>query len=216
MRWLLASARLRAVLFEAALALAILILDPLGIESQKHRAIDETFAILTQYQDAIPPDKIAVLLIDRPSLEQWGLDWPIGYDKMSDIIHELACVQASGIFFDFSASRNERREGEDDLLAAIGGSAIGPLCKNLTKPTTPPVFFARIVGVDSPANAVLKSNGKTFLLNAGEDDALYQSGRDKFPDRQVEKSATSPAFGLMRLSPWALPRKAPRGLLALP
>jgi hypothetical protein len=52
--------------------------------------------------------------------------------------------------------------------------------------------------VQSPLNQWLDQRGSTFLLNTGEEDGIYQSGRDKFPARAVRAHEITPAFGLMR------------------
>jgi hypothetical protein len=198
--WLLSHPRLLTVVIEAGLALAAFVSDPLGLAEQKHRAVDNGLAVVTQYLRAEPPQAVAVVLIDRPTLNDWKTDWPITYGKVAELVHTFACAGARGVFFDFTASRQFNLvEGQNDLRAAVEDSSkYGPACFNGGRPDKIPVYFGKIEGVQSPLGQWLEQRGSTFLLNTGEDDGIYQSGRDKFPARAVPASETTPAFGLMR------------------
>jgi len=198
--WLLSYPRVVTVVIEAGLALAAFVSDPLGLAEQKHRAVDTGLAVLTQYLRTEPPKGVAVVLIDRPTLNDWKTDWPITYGRMAEIVHTLACAKVRGVFFDFTASRQFNLvEGQNDLRAAVDDSSkYGPACANGGRPDRIPVYFGKIAGVQSQLNQWLDQRGSTFLLNTGEDDGIYQSGRDKFPARAVPANETTPAFGLMR------------------
>jgi CHASE2 domain len=198
--WLLSYPRVVTVIIEAGLALAAFVIDPLEFSEQKHRAVDHGLAVATQYLRAEPPQELAVVLIDRPTLNDWKTDWPITYGKMAELVHTFACAGARGVFFDFAASRQFNLvEGQNDLRAAVEDSSrYGPICANGGRPARLPVYFGRIEDVKSPLNQWLDQRGSTFLLNTGEEDGIYQSGRDKFPARAVPAHEITPAFGLMR------------------
>jgi hypothetical protein len=198
--WLLSYPRLVTVALEAGLALAAFVIDPLEFSEQKHRAVDHGLAVVTQYLHAEPPQDVAVVLIDRPTLNDWKTDWPITYGKMAELVHTFACAGARSVFFDFAASRQFNLvEGQNDLRAAVEDSSkYGPICANGGRPAKIPVYFGRIADVQSPLNQWLDQRGSTFLLNTGEEDGIYQSGRDKFPARAVAAHEVTPAFGLMR------------------
>lgn len=199
--WLLSYPRLVTVAIEASLALAAFVIDPLEFSEQKHRAVDHGLAVVTQYLRAEPPQDVAVVLIDRPTLNDWKTDWPITYGKMAELVHTFACARARGVFFDFSASRQFNLvEGQNDLRAAVEDSSkYGPICASGGRPDKIPVYFGKIADVQSPLNQWLDQRGSTFLLNTGEEDGIYYSGRDKFPTRAVPAREITPAFGLMRV-----------------
>ena len=199
--WLLSYPRLVTIVIEAGLALAAFTSDPLGLEEQKYRAVDNGLAVLTQYLRAEPPSGVAVVLIDRPTLNDWKADWPITYGKTAELVHTFACAKAAGVFFDFTASRQFNLvEGQDDLKKAVEDSSkYGPACADGARPKKIPVYFGKIEKAPSPLGQWLDQRGSTFLLNTGEDDGIYQSGREKFPARAVPVNETTPAFGLRRM-----------------
>jgi hypothetical protein len=155
---------------------------------------------VTQYLRLEPPQAVAVVLIDRPTLNDWKMDWPITYGKMAELVHTFACAGARGVFFDFSVSRQFNLvEGQSDLRAAVEDSSkYGPGCVNGRRPDRVTVNFGKIEGVQSPLSQWLEQRGSTFLLNTGEEDGIYQSGLEKFPARAVPLHEITPAFGLMR------------------
>lgn len=201
--WLLSYPRLVTVAIEAGLALAAFVSDPLGLEEQKYRAVDNGLAVLTQYLRAEPPSGVAVVLIDRTTLNDWKVDWPITYGKMAELVHTFACARVAGVFFDFTASRQFNLvEGLNDLKTVVedsSSSKYGPVCADGARPNKIPAYFGKIQGAPSPLGDWLDQRGSTFLLNTGEDDGIYQSGREKFPARAVPANETTPAFGLLRM-----------------
>ncbi len=174
-----------------------------GVGEQQQRALDNYISVATQYLRIEPPKDLAVLLIDQDALKEWSVDWPIPYSKMAELVHELACARAQGVFFDFSASRQfNPAEGDKELRNAIEDSSQGPVCVDGRRPAKIPVFLGKIDKVETPLNTWLEDRGASFLLNAGEDDGIYQSGKEEFPARAVPIKEASPAFGLMRLMPF--------------
>ena len=198
--WFLSRPRLVTVAVEAILALAAFVADPLGLAEQKYRAVDNGLSVVTEYLRIEPPKGLAVVLIDRPTLNNWKIDWPITYGKMAELIHTFACARASGVFFDFTVSRQfNLAEGQNELRAAVEDSSkYGPICASGGRPDKIPVYFGKIEGVQSPLNQWLDQRGSTFLLTTGEEDGIYQSGPEKFPARAVPTQEITPAFGLMR------------------
>ena len=196
--------RFRSVVIEAALALILFLGDPLGLAEQKHRSIDAGLAIATQYLHADPPANLAVVLIDKATLEDWKVDWPITYGKSAELIHALACARATGVFFDFSVGRKFNLiEGKDDLKRAVEDlSQDGSVCVDGGPPLKIPVFFGKIEGVDSPMTEWLAERNASFFLNAGESDSVYQAGKEEFPPLALRQDEVSPAFGLVRALPF--------------
>jgi len=195
--------RFRSIVVEAGLALILFLSDPFGLEEQKLRSIDAGLAIVTQYLHAAPPSNLAVVLIDKAALEDWKVDWPLTFGKNAEVVHALACARASGVFFDFTVGRKFNLvEGMDDLKKVIDESSKdGTICVDGEPPAKIPVFFGRIQGVDSPMGDWLAQRGATFLISTGESDAVYQSGKDKFPPLALRQDEISPAFGLVRALP---------------
>ena len=177
----------------------------LGIAGQEEDgAIDNFIAAATQYLRMGPAKELAVVLIDQDALKEWRGDWPISYDQIADLIHEFACARTKGVFFDFSASRHfSPQDSDNHLREAVETPPMGRIAPTVTSRTGFPVFFGKIEGVDSPTSAWLEGQGKTFLLNAGEEDGIYQSGKEMFPTRVIPVGEASPAFGLMRELPLA-------------
>jgi CHASE2 domain-containing sensor protein len=201
--WVLSHPRIRSIAVGTALALVAFWTDPLGIGEQQTRALDNYIAVATQYLRAGPPKNLAVLLIDQDALKEWSVDWPIPYSKMAELVHELACAHTQGVFFDFTASRQfNPAEGDKDLRDAVEDSSQGAVCVDGERPEKIPVFLGKIEQVVTPLNTWLDDRNKLFLLNAGEDDGIYQSGKEEFPARAVPIKEASPAFGLMRVMPF--------------
>lgn len=203
-RSVIENVRFRSVLIEAGLALILFLGDPLGLAEQKHRSIDAGLAIATQYLHADPPANLAVVLIDKATLEDWKVDWPITFGKSAELIHALACARATGVFFDFSVGRKFNLiEGKDNLKRAVEGSSQdGSLCVDGRPPAKIPVFFGRIEGVDSPMTDWLAERNASFFLNAGESDSVYRTGKQEFPPLALRQDEVSPAFGLVRALPF--------------
>lgn len=200
--WVLSHPRLRSVVVEAAIAWFVFWADPLGIVEQRLRAVDNFLGAVTQYSRIAPPERLAVVLIDRDALNDWRLDWPIPYSKMAEMVHELACAGATGVFFDFTASRQFNlapAEDQEKLREAVEDSSRGPVCLDGEPPQKIPVFFGKIEQAESPLNTWLEQRDASFFLNAGEEDGIYQTGKEKFPARFVADKDVSPAFGLMRV-----------------
>ncbi len=194
----------RSVVIEAALAFMLFLGDPLGLAEQKHRSIDAGLAIATQYLHADPPANLAVVLIDKTTLEDWKVDWPITYGKTAELIHALACARATGVFFDFSVARKfNLTEGKDDLKRAIEDSSqAGSACADGQPPSKIPAFFGKIEGVESPLSEWLAQRNASFFLNAGESNSVYQAGKEEFPPLALRQDEVSPAFGLVRALPF--------------
>jgi hypothetical protein len=202
--WLRSRPWFASIVTGAALSFLVFWVGSLGIAGQKDGAIDNFIAAATQYLRIGPAKELAVVLIDQDALKEWRGDWPISYDQIADLIHEFACARTRGVFFDFSASRHfSPQDSDNHLREAVEDSSHGANCPDGNKPDRIPVFFGKIEGVDSPTSAWLEGQGKTFLLNAGEEDGIYQSGKEMFPTRVIPVGEASPAFGLMRELPLA-------------
>jgi CHASE2 domain-containing protein len=196
--WLRSRPWFASIVTGAALSFLAFWAASLGIASQKDSAIDNYIAVATQYLRIGPPKDLAVVLIDQDALKEWRVDWPISYDKIADLIHELACARTKGVFFDFSASRRFNPQDSDKgLRESVEDSSRGANCPDGNRPDRIPVFFGKIEGVDGPSSAWLEGQGKTFLLNAAEQDGIYQSGKEVFPARALPIKEVTPAFGLM-------------------
>jgi hypothetical protein len=203
-RSVIGNVRFRSVVVEAAIALILFLGDPLGLAEQKHRSIDAGLAVATQYLHADPPANLAVVLIDKATLEDWKVDWPITYGKSAELIHALACARATGVFFDFSVGRKFNLiEGRDNLKRVVEDSSQdGSVCVDGRPPAKIPVFFGRIEGADSPMTEWLAERNASFFLYAGETDSVYQAGKEQFPPLALRQDEVSPAFGLVRALPF--------------
>jgi chromate transport protein ChrA len=195
---------------EAAISLLVFLSDPIGLGEQKHRAIDTGLAVATQYLPA-PPSQLAVVLIDRATLEDWKLDWPITYTRSAELIHVLACARVAGVFFDFTVGRKfNLAEGTADLQRAVEDSSRGgTVCPDGEPPAKIPVFFGKIDGVTSPMGDWLAQRNASFSINAGESDSIYQTGSEEFPSQPLRQEEVSPAFGIIRVIPALRSASAP-------
>jgi hypothetical protein len=115
------SPRAGQITLEAAPALILFFVDPLGVVAYQARVIDNSIAVLTQFWHKTGPEKqLAVVLINQEALDTWRVDWPITYERTAGLIHALACAQAVGVFFDFTLSEKfNLAEGKNDLEAAV-------------------------------------------------------------------------------------------------
>jgi hypothetical protein len=199
--------RAKSIVAEAGLAVFLFFSDPLGITSQKSHVIDNAIATLTQYHYQAS-DKLAVILIDKKTLNGWKVDWPITYEKIAELIHALACAKAIGVFFDFTASKEfDLAAGQDQLEAAIENSAtFGPDCRDeqqhrdgqqqRQRPRRIEVFFGKADDIDTPlAN---KIDHRSFWIDTGSLDGIYPAGRVEFPELPLKDSEVTPAFGIVR------------------
>ena len=150
-RWAMSRWRLYSIVVEAAIAWVAFFADPLGLTEQKTRALNDYLAVATQYGHGPAPKDVAVVLVDRESLKDRRIDWPLPYDTVADLIGELRCAQVKGVFFDFTASREFTPANPDERLrAAIEGESKTRICADGGAPADAPVFFGRVEGFETP------------------------------------------------------------------
>jgi hypothetical protein len=198
-QWPISRWRLYSIVVEAAIAWLAFYADPLGLGEQETRALSDYLAVGTQYLHGPAPKGAAVVLVDATSLRERGVDWPLPYNAVADLIGELRCARVKGVFFDFTASREFTPANPDERLrAAVEGESKTRVCADGSAPADAPVFFGRVEGFETPLGQWLRERGRTFLLAAGEDAGVYRASKDLFPAQTVPIEETTPAFGLMR------------------
>jgi hypothetical protein len=200
--------RFHVVLVRAFFALAIFGIDPLGVSVQESRAVDNSLAWLNgNVWPYKPSNKVAVLLIDEDDLKSFELDWPIPYSKTASIIRLLACAQAAGVFFDFTASEQfNLAEGSEELKAVLSDWSKVPRCNDGQKPNPIEVFFGEIdrkndynKSITSGMSDDLAGRHRTFWIGSAPDERIYWPGRMEFPPEPIsDASDQSPAFGIAR------------------
>ncbi len=97
--------RLYLIVVEAAIAWLAFYADPLGLGEQETRALNDYLAVATQYLQGPAPKDVAVVLVDPKSLRDRGVDWPLPYDAVADLIGELRCAQVKGDYGDSQGLR---------------------------------------------------------------------------------------------------------------
>lgn len=206
-QWYMSRWRLYSIVVEAAIAWLAFFADPFGLMEQKTRALNDYLAVATQYLHGPAPKDVAVVLVDSKSLRERGVDWPLPYDAVADLIGELRCARVKGVFFDFTASREfTSANPEERLRGAVEGELKTRICADGSAPADAPVFFGRVEGFETPVGRWLREGGRTFLFAAGEDAGVYRASKDLFPAQAVPIEEATPAFGILRmLDLWPAP-----------
>ena len=206
-QWYMSRWRLYSIVVEAAIAWLAFFADPFGLMEQKTRALNDYLAVATQYLHGPAPKDVAVVLVDSKSLRERGVDWPLPYDAVADLIGELRCARVKGVFFDFTASREfTSANPEERLRGAVEGESKTRICADGSAPADAPVFFGRVEGFETPVGRWLREGGRTFLFAAGEDAGVYRASKDLFPAQAVPIEEATPAFGILRmLDLWPAP-----------
>lgn len=198
-RWFHWRWRVTSIVVEAAIAWLAFFADPLGLAEQKTRALNDYLAVATQYLHGPAPTEVAVVLVGPDALRERGVDWPLPYDAVADLIAELRCARVAGVFFDFTASREfTQRNPESRLREAVEGGSATRVCADGAAAADAPVFFGRVDGFETPLGRWLRERGRTFLLAVGDDAGAYRVTKEAFPGEPVPIEDTTPAFGLVR------------------
>jgi len=193
--------RTRTVIAETALAAFLFFSDPFGITSHKAQVINNAIATFTQYNyHSQATEKIAVVLIDQSTLDNWKTDWPLTYGRTAGLIHVMACAKATGVFFDYTASAEFNLADGKDLLEnfVADSSRGGPDCPDGGRPQKIAVFFGKADNINTPFAAALDRNHGSFWIGAGQDDSLYPAGRADFPEQTLSIGQVTAAFGVVR------------------
>jgi CHASE2 domain len=191
----------RSIIAETGLAAFLFLSDPLGIATQKSYAFNNSVEALTQYDyRSNAAEKLAVVLIDQATLSNWKVDWPVTYEKVTDLVHALACAKVSGVFFDFTTSKEfNLATGQEILEATIADSSnTGPDCSDGQRPQKIKVFFAKIDEVDTAFNRELDQASLLFRVDAGPDANFYSAGKPQFPNQPLKLNEVTAAFGIVR------------------
>jgi hypothetical protein len=193
----------RRALAQTIIAFLLFYWDPLGIALQKNRGWTDLFAAITQY--AAPSTtsmRLAVVLIDEDTLKFWGEDWPITYQRTSELIHALACAHVRGIFFDYTPSAAFNLALGKSLLeqelSGAGGNESTPQCPKGGRQPSVDVFMGKIAGMVWHLSDRLA--GSAFALESGSDDDLYPAFSSLPYDRRTASNRT-PAFGILQKLP---------------
>jgi hypothetical protein len=194
-------ARARSVIAETALALFLFFSDPFGVASYKSHYIDDISAYLTQFSYVSKAsERLAVILIDQDTLDNWQVDWPITYEKNVELIHAMACAKALGVFFDMTLSKEFNLATGSELLqrAVADSSSVGPDCANGSRPTRIRVFFGKAENIDTDLGRRLDREGLTYWIDNTTADGIYPAGKVEFPDAPLSITQVTPAFGIIR------------------
>ena len=194
--------RSAVAMFFAIFALGLFFFDPLHLDAAKTGSLDNWFQ--RYYASDYPSnadERLAVVLIDEPTLEEWKADWPVPYDYLVGIIYRLSCARATAAFFDLiPVSQYSDLEGQDRLAMAVADSSqIDQPCPDASLPERIPVFF----GGSEPEKSRLliemaSGRGHLFNLETNVEPGIYPVGRETFPNRPVRDDEITPAFGLLR------------------
>jgi CHASE2 domain-containing sensor protein len=184
------------------LTLALFFWDPLRFDETRTVRLDDWYQRLysTDYPSRAD-DRLAVVLIDQPTLNEWQTDWPVPYDYLVGIIYRLSCARAAAAFFDLiPVTRYADPEGQRRLADAVRDSSqIGQSCPDGSSPARIPVFFGTVQNAKSPLLDELGSGrGYLFNVETTADPRIYAVGRGSLPARPVQDDETTPAFGLLR------------------
>jgi CHASE2 domain-containing sensor protein len=196
-QWCRKHSRLIAVVASAFVATLVFWIDPFEFGSKKMMAIDQAIAMINQLNyDSLGKEKLAVVLIDQDSMDNWGADWPLSYTSIADVVHSISCQHALGIFFDFTLSSKLENQKLANQIAQLPSSDLS--CPNGRAPDSIPVFFGRIEGLNTPMQEIANKHFKSFFIDGPTGDNIYPPGREQFTNRTPPRDQASPAFGITR------------------
>ncbi|XXJ21387.1 CHASE2 domain-containing protein [Desulfovibrio caledoniensis] len=155
-------------------------LDPLGLDAAlvaySQQIIDRVTA---PFYDSPGQDRIAVVLIDDSTLEEWQVGWPPPYDRYTTLLYRVLRQKPKAVFMDILLERLRPRDEESFKLAHA---------TLMRMKLDIPVILARS-GPDAP---------NLFADVPGVDTAVVSWRTPEYPMRDTGAGAPTPAPRLYR------------------